>query len=115
MACEACSGVQGIAWGITGAAMECYETALQYGLQRRIFGRAVAATQLYQVKLADMASRIVGSQLMSLHFGRLKDMDQLSPLQARHFALHEALGNLDLCVPAVHVTFSKAYSWHCLS
>ena len=76
--------MQGIAWGVTGAAMDCFDTALEYGLQRRIFGRPVAQTQLYQMKLADMAGHIVTSQLMSLHYGRLKDMDQLSPVQVLH-------------------------------
>lgn len=72
---------QGIAWGITGAALDCYECALDYGLQRQVFNRPLAGYQLFQAQLADMASGIVTSQLMSLHYGRLKDAEQLSPVQ----------------------------------
>lgn len=76
--------MQGIAWGITGAALDCYDCTLDYGLQRQVFNRPLAGYQLFQAQLADMASDIVTSQLMSLHFGRLKDAGQLSPVQVLH-------------------------------
>ncbi|KAK9810885.1 hypothetical protein WJX73_005359 [Symbiochloris irregularis] len=72
---------EGIAWGVTGAALDCYECALDYGLQRQVFNRPLAGYQLFQAQLADMASDIVTSQLMSLHYGRLKDAGTLTPVQ----------------------------------
>ena len=48
----------GIAWGVMGAAEDCWMRARQYGLDRKQFGRPLAATQLYQKKLADMQTEI---------------------------------------------------------
>ena len=48
----------GIAWGSLGAAEFCYETAREYALDRKQFGRPLAATQLVQQKLADMSTEI---------------------------------------------------------
>jgi glutaryl-CoA dehydrogenase len=72
---------EGIAWGITGAAIDCFETVLQYGLERIAFNKPIATFQLYQAQLAEMATMIINSQLMSLHYGRLKDAGKLSPSQ----------------------------------
>ncbi|KAK9839816.1 hypothetical protein WJX81_003606 [Elliptochloris bilobata] len=72
---------EGIAWGVTGAAMDCFEAALDYGAHRQVFGRPLASRQLFQERLATMAQSIVTSQLMSLHFGRLKDQGRLTPVQ----------------------------------
>ena len=64
----------GIGWGAIGAAMECYDTALQYAKARKQFhGMAIAGHQLIQEKLVWMASEISKAQLLSLHVGRLKD------------------------------------------
>ncbi len=71
----------GIAFGATGAAIDCFETVLEYGLERIAFGKPIASFQLYQQKLADMATKIVNSQLMALHYGRLKDDQKLNPTQ----------------------------------
>ena len=48
----------GISWGVMGAAEFCLAAARQYGLDRRQFGKPIAATQLYQLKLADMLTEI---------------------------------------------------------
>ncbi len=48
----------GIAWGVMGAAEDCWMRARQYGLDRKQFGRPLANTQLYQKKLADMQTDI---------------------------------------------------------
>ena len=72
---------EGIAWGITGAAKDCFDTVLAYGLQRIAFDKPIAAFQLYQAQLAEMATMIVNSQLLSLHYGRLKDAGKLTPAQ----------------------------------
>jgi len=64
----------GISWGAIGAAMSCYDTALQYAKTRKQFhGQPIASHQLVQEKLVWMASEISKAQLLSLHVGRLKD------------------------------------------
>jgi len=64
----------GISWGAIGAAMDCYNTALQYAKTRKQFhSQPIASHQLIQEKLVWMASEISKAQLLSLHVGRLKD------------------------------------------
>ena len=69
----------GISWGAMGAAEFCYHAARQYGLDRKQFGRPLAATQLYQKKLADMASEIALGLQASLRVGRLMDAHKFAP------------------------------------
>jgi glutaryl-CoA dehydrogenase len=71
----------GIAWGALGAALCCYETALDYTLERRQFGRPLASFQLTQKKLADIAARIVSGHLLVHHLSKLKDAGRLNPIQ----------------------------------
>jgi glutaryl-CoA dehydrogenase len=69
----------GISWGAIGAAMSCYDTALQYSLLRKQFrDEPIASHQLVQEKLAWMISEISKAQLLSLHVGRLKDDGKVS-------------------------------------
>jgi glutaryl-CoA dehydrogenase len=64
----------GIGWGAIGAAMACYDTALQYAKVRKQFdNRPIASHQLVQEKLAWMITEISKAQLLALHVGRLKD------------------------------------------
>jgi glutaryl-CoA dehydrogenase len=63
----------GIAWGANGAAMACYEAALDYSKMRVQFGKPIGGFQLTQRKLAIMATELVKAQLLALHLGRLKD------------------------------------------
>jgi glutaryl-CoA dehydrogenase len=64
----------GIAWGAVGAAMSCYDTALQYSLERKQFrNMPIAGHQLVQEKLVWMISEITKAQLLILQVGRLKD------------------------------------------
>ena len=64
----------GIAWGTIGAAMACYDCALQYAQARTQFhDRPIASHQLVQEKLVWMISEITKAQLLALHLGRLKD------------------------------------------
>jgi glutaryl-CoA dehydrogenase len=70
----------GIGWGAIGAAMACYDTALQYAKTRKQFaGRPIASHQLVQEKLAWMITEIVKGQLLALHIGRLKDQGKDAP------------------------------------
>ena len=64
----------GISWGVLGAAMDCYATALSYAKTRKQFhNQPIASHQLVQEKLVWMASEIAKAQLLALHVGRLKD------------------------------------------
>ncbi len=62
-----------IAWGAVGAAMACYETALDYAKSRIQFDKPIAAFQMTQEKLVHMVTEITKSQLLCLQLGRLKD------------------------------------------
>ncbi|HEV3151829.1 MAG TPA: acyl-CoA dehydrogenase family protein, partial [Acidobacteriaceae bacterium] len=69
----------GIGWGALGAAMSCYDTALQYSLMRKQFrDQPIASHQLVQEKLAWMITEITKGQLLSLQVGRLKDSGKAS-------------------------------------
>ncbi|KRO67797.1 MAG: acyl-CoA dehydrogenase [Cryomorphaceae bacterium BACL21 MAG-121220-bin10] len=63
----------GIAWGVIGAAMDCYDTALRYAKQRIQFGKPIAAFQLQQKKLAEMITEITKAQLLAYRLGQLKN------------------------------------------
>jgi glutaryl-CoA dehydrogenase len=68
----------GIGWGAIGAAMACYDTALQYAKTRKQFhDKPIASHQLVQDKLVFMITEISKAQLLALHVGRLKDRDRL--------------------------------------
>jgi glutaryl-CoA dehydrogenase len=69
----------GIAWGTLGAAEACWHAARQYTLDRKQFGRPLAANQLIQKKLADMQTDIHLGLLGCLQAGRLKDRGQIAP------------------------------------
>jgi glutaryl-CoA dehydrogenase len=69
----------GIAWGALGAARDCLETALAYAVSREQFGRPIAAFQLTQAKLADMAVELQKGYLLALHLGRAADAGTLRP------------------------------------
>src|SRR5579859_3627558 len=70
----------GIGWGALGAAMACYDTALQYAKTRKQFAnKPIASHQLVQEKLAWMITEIVKGQLLALHVGRLKDKGKADP------------------------------------
>lgn len=69
----------GIAWGVMGAAEFCWRAALDYGLARRQFNKPLAATQLYQIKLADMMTEISIGRMAALQVGRLMDAGKAAP------------------------------------
>ena len=71
----------GIIWGAMGAARDAYEAALSYALDRRQFGKPIAAFQLTQQKLVDMVLEIQKGLLVALHIGRMKDAGTLIPEQ----------------------------------
>ena len=69
----------GISWGALGAAEFCFHAARSYGLERKQFGRPLAATQLQQKKMADMQTEIALGLQASLRVGRLMDEDRFTP------------------------------------
>jgi glutaryl-CoA dehydrogenase len=69
----------GISWGVMGAAEFCFSAARQYTLDRRQFGRPLAATQLVQKKLADMETEIALGLQGALRVGRLFEEGRLAP------------------------------------
>ncbi len=71
----------GIVFGAIGAARACFEAATSYTLEREAFGRPIAATQIQQAKLAELALEVNRGTLLALHLGRLKDAGRLTPQQ----------------------------------
>lgn len=71
----------GIAWGALGAAMDCYDTALKYSLEREQFGKPLAGFQLQQKKLAEMITEITKGQLLVWRLGQLKNEERATPAQ----------------------------------
>lgn len=71
----------GISWGAIGAAVDCYQTALKYALQRNQFGKPIASFQLQQKKLAEFLTEITKAQLLSWRLGVLKDQGKATPEQ----------------------------------
>jgi len=63
----------GISWGAIGAALACYECALDYAKSRRVFSRPIGGYQLVQAKLVTMLAEITKAQLLAWRLGRLKD------------------------------------------
>ncbi|MGH7162428.1 MAG: acyl-CoA dehydrogenase family protein, partial [Planctomycetota bacterium] len=93
----------GIAWGVCGAAMACYDEARRYALSRVQFGKPIASFQLVQSKLAEMLSEITKMQLLNLRLGRLKETGKATPAQVSlakrngcHFALEIARAARDM-------------------
>ena len=71
----------GIAWGVIGAAMDCYDTALRYSKERVQFGKPIGGFQLQQKKLAEMITEITKAQLLCLRLGQLKNEGKATSAQ----------------------------------
>ena len=71
----------GIAWGAVGAAMACFDEAVSYAKNREVFGRPLGATQIQQVRLADMLTEITKAQMLCWRLGVLKDAGTMRPEQ----------------------------------
>jgi len=69
----------GIAWGVIGAAKDCFETARQYATDREQFGGPIGRFQLQQQKLAEMATQITLAQLLAYRLAELKERGDLKP------------------------------------
>lgn len=71
----------GIAWGVVGAAMDCYDAALKYALERKQFGKPIASFQLQQKKLAEILTDITKAQLLVWRLGILRNENRATPAQ----------------------------------
>ena len=71
----------GIAWGVIGAAMDCYDAALRYSLERKQFDKPIASFQLQQKKLAEILTEITKAQLLAWRLGTLRNEDKATPAQ----------------------------------
>jgi glutaryl-CoA dehydrogenase len=71
----------GISWGALGAAMDCYDTALKYALEREQFGKPIAGFQLIQKKLAEMLTEITKAQLICWRLGNLMNQGKATTAQ----------------------------------
>jgi glutaryl-CoA dehydrogenase len=86
----------GIAWGVVGAARSCLADALAYTLDRRQFGKPLAAFQLTQRKLADMLVSVNNASLVAAQVGRLKDGAGVSPVQVSYAKLANVRAALEV-------------------
>ncbi len=71
----------GISWGVIGAALDCYDTALRYSKERKQFGRPIGGFQLQQKKLAEMITEITKAQLLTWRLGVLMNEGRATPAQ----------------------------------
>lgn len=71
----------GIAWGVIGCAMDCYDTALRYAKERVQFGKPIAGFQLQQKKLAEMITEITKAQLLTWRLGVLRNENKATSAQ----------------------------------
>lgn len=71
----------GIAWGAIGAAMDCYDSARRYALEREQFGKPIAGFQLVQKKLAEMLTEITKAQLLNWKLGKMMDEGKATTAQ----------------------------------
>jgi glutaryl-CoA dehydrogenase len=84
----------GIAWGVIGAAMDCYDSALRYSLEREQFGKPIGGFQLTQKKLAEMITEITKAQLLAWRLGSLANKGKATAAQismAKRNNVHMAL------------------------
>jgi glutaryl-CoA dehydrogenase len=87
----------GIVWGSVGAARACFEAALDYAKERMVFGKPIAAYQLTQQKLAEMALEVNRGGLVALHVGRMKDAGTLRPEHVSMGKMGNVRGALEVC------------------
>jgi len=71
----------GVAWGVIGAAMACYDEAVSYAKERVMFDRPIGGFQIQQARLADMLTEITKAQLLCVQLGRLKEAGTYSHTQ----------------------------------
>lgn len=86
----------GISFGVIGAAMGCYQAALDYTTERTQFGRPIASFQIQQAKFAEMITEITKAQLIGVQLAKLKDSGRLKPA-------HVSLAKRNNCYQALRI------------
>jgi glutaryl-CoA dehydrogenase len=86
----------GIAWGALGAAMDCYDSALRYSMERQQFGKPIGGFQLQQKKLAEMITEITKGQLLVWRLGVLMNEGKATPAQV-------SMAKRNSCEIALHI------------
>ncbi len=86
----------GIAWGVVGAAMACYDAALQHSKTRVQFGRPIGGFQLIQERLTDMVTGITTAQLLNFRLAQMKDAGTMRPQQVSLAKRHNCRMALDV-------------------
>src|SRR5215470_10503195 len=87
----------GISWGAIGAAIACYESAVDYAKNRVMFSKPIGGYQLVQSKLVWMITEITKAQLLSLRLGRLKDTGKMRPE-------HVSMAKMNNVSTALHIS-----------
>ena len=93
----------GIAWGVVGAAMDCYDTALRYAKERQQFGKPIGSFQLQQKKLAEMLTEITKAQLLNWRLGVLMNEGKATPQQVSMAKRNNCQIATDICRDARQV------------
>jgi len=86
----------GIAWGVVGSMMDCYDSALNYAISRKQFSKPIAGYQMTQEKLVYMLTEITKAQLLNLQLGRLMDKKE-----AKH--VHVSMAKRNNCEKALEI------------
>jgi glutaryl-CoA dehydrogenase len=90
----------GIAWGVIGAAMACYDEARQYAMKRVQFDRPIGGFQIVQTKLARMLTEITKAQLLALRLAQMKDAGSV-----KHYHISMAkMNNVEIALDAARAT-----------
>jgi glutaryl-CoA dehydrogenase len=87
----------GIIWGVTGSARDALAATLDYATSRTQFGKPIAAFQLTQKKLADLAVQLQQMQLTARRLGELKDAGRITPYQVSFGKFANVRGALEIC------------------
>jgi glutaryl-CoA dehydrogenase len=101
----------GIVWGALGAGRACFEAALSYSLERKQFGKPIAAFQLTQAKLTDMALELEKGLLLAYHLGRLKEAGRLGPEQVSVGKLNNVREALRIARTARSILGANGVTW----
>ncbi len=103
----------GIAWGVIGAAIACFNEALEFARLRVLFGRPLSHTQTIQRRLADMARRIATARLLAVQLGRLKDAGRLHHSQVSMVKWNNCRMALDVAREARDILGAGGISIEC--
>ena len=103
----------GIAWGAIGAAIACFEEALEFTRTRTLFNRPLSHTQTIQRRLANICRRITTAQLLALQLGRLKDQENLHHSQVSMAKWNNVRMGLDVAREARDILGASGISIEC--